>query len=87
MAFLILLTFLAGAIVSLGVARATDRHRRWTLAMIERRRRRVADALGALERDLWDATGDSPPTPDARARFATPARDEPPRRVELRVKP
>jgi len=84
MTFVVFLTFVAGALASFGLARAADRHRRWTLAMVERRRRRVADALSALERDLWEASGETPPyaIPVAPEAPAVPV----PRKIVLRVR-
>jgi hypothetical protein len=85
MTFVVFLTFAMGAIASIGVVRAADRHRRWTLALVERRRRRVADALRALDREWWQTPGDRPPaaTPilDARAKAS-----DGPRRIVLRVR-
>ena len=86
MTFVVLLTFAIGALASVGVARAADRHRRWTLAMVERRRRRVADALRAMEHDLWDAAGERPPQPAPSRQNALPPSPAEPRRIVLRVR-
>jgi hypothetical protein len=76
MTFVVLLTFTIGALASLGVARAADRHRRWTLAMALRSRRRVLDALAPTEREAWQPDADAP-------RIAAP---DAVRRIVLRVK-
>lgn len=95
MTLLLPITLAAGAAAALAWARLAERHRQWTLVMAERRRRRVQDALAALERDLWAATATGR-VPDEGSYDQGPASldippyalDPAPRRgIEVRVRP